>query len=81
MRELFVISSITFQEANSVLANHCLIAWYTSQINFAIENYFNTIDLQKKKNIVANRILLAVHQKGKQNMNNSERYLSPVNSL
>lgn len=48
--------------------------------NFAIENYFNTIDLQKKK-IVANRILLAVHQKGKQNMNNSERYLSPVNSL
>lgn len=48
--------------------------------NFAIENYFNTIDLQKKK-IVANRILLAVHQKGKQNMNNSERYLSPVYSL
>lgn len=43
--------------------------------NFAIENYFNTIDLQKKK-IVANRILLAVHQKGKENMNNSERALS-----
>lgn len=35
----------------------------------------------KKKKIVANRILLAVHQKGKQNMNNSERYLSPVHSL
>lgn len=80
MRDLFVISSITFQEANSVLANHCLIAWYTSQIILPLKT--TSIQLiYKKKKIVANRILLAVHQKGKENMNNSERYLSPVNSL
>lgn len=80
MRELFVISSITFQEANSVLANHCLIAWYTSQIILPLKTTSIQLIYTKKK-IVANRILLAVHQKGKQNMNNSERYLSPVHSL
>lgn len=79
MRDLFVISSITFQEANSVLANHCLIAWYTSQIILPLKT--TSIRLIYKKKIVANRILLAVHQKGKENMNNSERYLSPVHSL
>lgn len=79
MRELFVISSITFQEANNVLTNHCLIAWYRSQIILPLKT--TSIQLIYKQKIVANRILLAVHQKGKENMNNSERYLSPVNSL
>lgn len=57
-----------------------LIAWYTSQIILPLKT--TSIQLiYKKKKIVANRILLAVHQKGKENMNNSERYLSPVHSL
>lgn len=49
MRDFFVISSTTFQEANSVLANHRLIAWYTSQIILPLKTTSIQLIYKKKK--------------------------------